>query len=442
MSETPAFQTSTSASRRVKGAEEVLQEIRSDLLECKVCFERFSSDQNGRRPRNLPCGHVICLACVCALAHPVLRQLECPFCRRLCDIGGTYDCQALLGLQDLVASAGIPRCSANRVPGSGPSCSGHPCPEGMGPQASAESPGLLVQMHLRAAFGGWGTLINPTGVAVLEPSMASVVVVHGGHEKVNIFNSQGHYLHSFGCYGHNRDQLCHVLDVAVSTSGHIVVTDAGDSSVKVFTSSGLPLATIIGPFELPWGVDINNCGHILVTDAQAGKLWQIKVDFGQNVVSTKMVVLQDLQCPRAVVSCKVSGCVAVLEHMEVQRRHNGGSAATRLKLFSQDFVLLTLVDSSGLSQISSMKLNISYVTFDRHGNVIVADSQQGTVWSLGDLETTTVMTALVQDGLVRPVGLVATEQNSLIVLDSGDHTVKIYSTSAENSNCAKTIKSI
>uniref|UniRef100_A0A3B4BVS8 RING-type E3 ubiquitin transferase n=1 Tax=Pygocentrus nattereri TaxID=42514 RepID=A0A3B4BVS8_PYGNA len=385
-----------------------LRPIRSDLLECKVCFERFSSEQTGRRPRNLPCGHVICLGCVCALAHAVLRQLECPFCRRKCDVGGTYDCQALLDLQDLLGSAERPRYSLNVS-------------------------GLL---RLQNTFGGWGELINPTGVAVLVS--AAVVVVHGGHKKVTMFNSQGHYLHSFGYYGNGRSDLCHPLDVAITPIGHVVVTDAGDHSVKVFSSRGTPLANF-GPFELPWGVDVDKCGHILVTDAQAGLLWQVVMDHRCSVVVAKVVVLKDLQCPRAVASCRVSGRVAVLE---AQRQHNGNSIPARLKLFSKDFVLLTQVDCFSLNLLNPMELHISCVTFDRKGDLIVADAQQGLVWSLSDLHKTPTLSPLVKARLERPVGLVATEQNSLIVLDSGDHTVKIYSTSADDSDGPKRSKSI
>ncbi|XP_036414371.1 E3 ubiquitin-protein ligase NHLRC1-like [Colossoma macropomum] len=414
-----ALVSRSSSCGRAKGAEEVLAEIRSDLLECKVCFERFSSEQTGRRPRNLPCGHVICLGCVCALAHAVLRQLECPFCRRRCDVGGTYDCQALLDLQDLLGSAERPNTL-----GSDSSWSNLSHLE-RGVQSWVEGLGSGL-MRLQTAFGGWGELINPTGVAVL--GSAAVVVVHGGHKKVTIFNSQGHYLHSFGYYGHGRSELCHPLDVAVTPIGHIVVTDAGDHSVKVFSSRGTPLADF-GPFELPWGVDVDKYGRFLVTDAQAGLLWQVVMDHRCNVVVAKVVVLKDLQCPRAVASCRVSGRVAVLE---AQRRHSGESIPTRLKLFSEDFVLLTQVDRLSLNLLNPMQLDISYATFDRKGDLIVADAQQGLVWSLSDLQETPTLSPLVKAGLERPVGLVATEQNSLIVLDSGDHTVKIYSASADD----------
>ncbi|XP_066499498.1 E3 ubiquitin-protein ligase NHLRC1-like [Hoplias malabaricus] len=411
------------SSGRVKGAEEILSEIRLELLECKVCFEMFSSQQNGRRPRNLPCGHVICLGCVCALAHPILRQLECPFCRRGCDVGGTYDSQALLDLRDLLDSTGRPRYFLSPF-GSGESCS-------VSPKQASQSLGSGIR-HLQTAFGGWGSIVNPTGVAVLGPM--EVVVVHGGHEKVTIFNFEGHYRHSFGHYGHSPSEICHPLDVAVSPLGHILVTDAGDHSVKVFSQRGCSLASI-GPFKLPWGIDLDNSGHVLVTDAQAGTVWQILMDFGNDVmVVDKRMILKNLQFPRAVASCRVSGNVVVLE---AQRSNNRDSTPSTLKLFNKDFILLSQVDSSNLSPMSSVKIDLSYATFDKNGDVIVADVQQGLVWSLGDIQSP-VLSLIVKDGLLRPVGLVTTEQNSLIVLDGGDHAVKIYSDGAEDSGSAKT----
>ncbi|KAI4898837.1 hypothetical protein NFI96_005549 [Prochilodus magdalenae] len=429
MSEAPAPRSSSCGRR--KGAEEILAEVCSELLECKVCFERFSSEQNDRRPRNLPCGHVICLGCVCALVHGVLHQLECPFCRRRCDAGGTYDCQALLDLQDLIDSAELPRRSSSAL-GSDASWPTLPQFE-RGVQYGMEGLGL---MRLHTVFGGWGSIVNPTGVAVLGPE--TMVVVHGGHEKATIFNSQGHYLHSFGHYGHRPADLCHPLDVAVSPGGHVVVSDAGDHAVKVFSSRGTPLASF-GPFELPWGVDVDRRGHILVTDAEAGTLWQVVMDSGCSVVVSKVVVVKDLQGPRAVASCRVSGRVAVLD---AQRSHRGDPTPTRLKLFSEDFVPLMLVDSGSLNLTDPMRLDISYATFDRRGDLIVADAGRGLVGSLGDLQGTPALSLLVKDGLERPVGLVASEQNSLMVLDSGDHTVKIYSASADDSQIELSTKCV
>lgn len=150
-------------SGREPALRELVREAETSLLECKVCFERFGHRQQ-RRPRNLPCGHVVCLACVAALAHPRTLALECPFCRRACRGCDTSDCLPVLHLLELLGSALRPAPAAHRSAHCGP--------------------GTLICHH---AFGGWGTLVNPTGLA-LCPKTGRVVVVHDGERRVKIFD--------------------------------------------------------------------------------------------------------------------------------------------------------------------------------------------------------------------------------------------------------------
>lgn len=388
-----------------RSAEEILDEIYSDLLECKVCFESFSSEPRARRPRNLPCGHVICLECVCALSHAVSHRLECPFCRKQCDQGSTYECQVLVDLQETIGSYFLQKS----------------------PRDWEGDLGSGV-MRLHVAFGGWGPLINPTGVAVFGASR-DVLVVHGGHERVTVSGCHGQFLRSFGRYGHDSFEICHPLDVAVTPSGHVVVTDAGDRSVKAFSWTGSPVATVSDLFQLPWGVDVDLLGKILVTDAEAGTLSQIVMDFGRGVVSIMKVMVKDLKTPRAVACCRASGRIAVVEHLQSREGPKEDGAMTRLKVFSKDFVLLRQLDSFSLHP---PRLSISSITFNRHGDLIAADVHQGLVWSLGDVLKEPELIPLVSEGLVRPVGLAATEEDALIVLDAGDHTVKTYTADDED----------
>lgn len=382
-------------------AEEILDEIHSDLLECKVCFEMFSSEPRARRPRNLPCGHVICLGCICALSHAVSRRLECPFCRKQCDQGGTYECQVLVDLQEMIGLYFLQKKTRDWEgdPGSG-------------------------VMRLQGAFGGWGTLINPNGVAVFGASR-DVLVAHGGHERVTVFSCRGQFLRSFGRYGHDSFEICHPLDVAVTPSGHVVVTDAGDRSVKVFSSTGSPVATISDLFQLPWGADMDLLGNILVTDAEAGTLWRIVMDFGRGVVLSKKVMVKDLKTPRAVACCKASGRIVVVEHLQIRE----SPELTQLKVFNSEFIVLRQLDAFSLHPL---RLSISSITFNRNGDLIVADVHQGHVWSLGDVNKAPELIPLVRDGLVHPAGLVVTDKDTLIVLDAGDHTVKVYTTDTED----------
>lgn len=106
-----------------QSTERILPEIKSGLLECKVCFEMFdTARQSQRRPQNFPCGHVLCQECIRALSHPVLKKLECPFCRQLCDVDSTSHCQAFSDLQELLLNSkvGAPSSGgkASHLPGS------------------------------------------------------------------------------------------------------------------------------------------------------------------------------------------------------------------------------------------------------------------------------------------------------------------------------------
>ncbi|MEQ2183886.1 hypothetical protein GOODEAATRI_002503 [Goodea atripinnis] len=381
--------------------EATLREIQINLLECKVCFETFNSQQRERRPQNLSCGHVLCLECITGLSHALLRKLECPFCRQLCSVDTISHCQVLSDLQELLLS---PKPSSSSAP----------------PHRAKGGFILETSLHLRATFGGWGTLINPTRIAVLG-SAGGVVVVHDGEKRVVVFNQQGRKLHSFGERGTGNGDICYPVDVAVSPTGHVIVTDAGDKAVKVFTSRGLHKVTIKDCFQLPWGVDTDSGGQILVSDIQVGTLFRIKVDFNHGVILEIQTVIANLQCPKAVAHCRKTGNTAVMEHPREKHQNR------KLKVFTKDFHLLYQMDSFILTLQSSFRLNISNVAFSSDGDVVVSDSDQGLICSLGNLQNNLVLTPLVGDHLIRPAGLVLLD-NSIITVDGGDHTVKIYST--------------
>ncbi|XP_054478400.1 E3 ubiquitin-protein ligase NHLRC1-like [Anoplopoma fimbria] len=403
-----------SPSRGNLSPEGILRDIQINLLECKVCFEKFSTQQKERKPQNLSCGHVLCLECIRALSHPLLRKLECPFCRQLCSVDSTSHCQALSDLQELLLSRTPPSSSAPQR-----------AKAGLGLDASLTS----TAPRLCTAFGGWGTLINPTGIAVLGSS-GTIVVVHDGEKRVAVFSPQGRKLHSFGRRGQGSGEICFPVDVAVTPCGHLVVTDAGDKAVKVFTSRGNHVLTVKDSFQMPWGVDTNSCGHILVSDIKVGTLSQLKVDYTRGLALEHQTAIADLQHPRAVACCWVTGNTAVMEHLTDDTYPPGRHQHTRLRVFTKDFHLLYQTDSFSLTLQFPVRLHMSGVAFDEDGGVIVIDSNQGMIWSLGKLQNGPALTPLVGDHLIRPVGLVSLN-NTLVVLDSGDHTVKSFSAKYE-----------
>lgn len=371
---------------------ELAGEAEAGLLECKVCFERFSPRQQ-RRPRNLPCGHVVCLACVAALAHPRTLALECPFCRRACRGCDTSDCLPVLHLLELLGSPLRPAPAAPRVV---PTC--------------------------YLAFGGWGTLVNPTGLA-LCPKTGRVVVVHDGKRRVKIFDSGGGCAHQFGEKGDAAQDIRYPLDVTVTNDCHVVVTDAGDRSVKVFDFFGQIKLVIGGQFSLPWGVDTTPQNRVVVTDAEAGSLHLLEVDFPEGVLRGAERSPAPLRSPRGVAVSRLTGAIAVLERPLAPGR---GPCSSTVTVLSAGLQLLGRVDGFGLSLTFPSQITASAVTFDHQGNVIVADTSSQAVLCLGKPEEFPVLKPIVTHGLSHPVALTFTKEKSLLVLDSAAHSVKVY----------------
>ncbi|CAK6441383.1 unnamed protein product [Pipistrellus nathusii] len=373
---------------------ELLREADSGLLECQVCFERFGPRQQ-RRPRNLPCGHVVCLACVAALAQPRTLALECPFCRRACRGCDTSDCLPLLHLLELLGPAQAAR------------------------RAAPGGPGALT---CRLAFGGWGTLVNPTGLA-LCPKTGRVVVVHDGKRRVKIFDSGGGCAHQFGEKGGAAWDIKYPLDVTVTSDCHVVVTDAGDRSIKVFDFLGQLRLVFGGPFSLPWGVETTPQNGVMVTDAEAGSLHLLEMDFAEGVLRRTERLHTHLCGPRGVAVSRLTGAIAVLERPLAP---GAGTCGTTVKVFSATMQLIGQVDTFGLSLFFPSEITASAVTFDHQGNVVVADTSSHAVLCLGKPEEFPALKPVITHGLSYPVALAFTKENSLLVLDSAAHSVKVY----------------
>ncbi|NXU94041.1 NHLC1 ligase, partial [Xiphorhynchus elegans] len=344
------------------------------LLECRVCFERFGP-AGPRRPQNLPCGHVLCSGCLCGLRRPL-----CPFCRRPCGPpGAASECRPLLQLLELWGPAA------------------RPCP------------GVLAGP--RQCLGGWGALRNPAGLAACAAS-ARLAVVHDGHTRVALFGPGGRCLREFG----PRGELRYPLGVAITPGGLVVVADGGDRALKAFDGEGRAAGAAREGLGLPWGLAVTAQGDLLVSDAEAGALFRVSSDLQQC-----RRVRARLSSPRAVAVCPRSGSVAVVEHL-------GGPArgSTRVRVFGADMRPLGQVDTFGLDVACQAPLYATAVAFDGEGRVLVTDVRGGAVVCLGRPEEFPTVTPLISQGLVYPIGLAYTADDSLVVLDSGDHSIKIY----------------
>ncbi|KAM9302519.1 E3 ubiquitin-protein ligase NHLRC1 [Morus bassanus] len=385
-------------------AEAEEDEAELNLLECRVCFERYGAGGQ-RRPRNLPCGHVLCRGCVGALGGPENRRLECPFCRRACGSAETSDCLPLLQLLEALGPAGGGLPSARGRRGGG---AGGPAPAGPA---------------LRLALGGWGALVNPSGVAACRRS-GRLAVAHDGKKRIHVFGPGGSCLQRFGERGEAGNDIKYPLDVTVTSDGHVVVADGGDRAVKAFDFEGRGVLAVREGFCLPWGLDATPESEVILTDAEAGALYRLTADFTKGKLKKCQMIRSQLVSPRGVAVCQTSGAIVVIEHLKAQGPNDG---STRVKIFSAEMDLLGQMDSFGLNLVFPSKIYATAVAFDKEGRVIVTDVCSQAVICLGKPEEFPIFNPLISHGLSYPVGLTYTANNSLVVLDSGDHSIKIYS---------------
>ncbi|XP_025915298.1 E3 ubiquitin-protein ligase NHLRC1 [Apteryx rowi] len=318
------------------------------------------------------------------------RGLECPFCRRAWGSPETSDCLPLLQL--LEAAAG---------------------PAGAAPPGPA----------LRLALGGWGALVNPTGVAAC-PRSGRLAVAHDGEKRIKVFGASGACVRQFGERGDAGNDVKYPLDVTVTLDGHVVVTDGGDRSVKAFDFEGRGTLALREGFSLPWGLDTTRENKVIVTDSEAGALYCLTADFGKGKLEKSQMIQSKLTNPRGVAVSQASGAVAVIEHLKGKGPNN---SSTRIKIFSADLKLIGQMDSFGLNLIFPSKIYAAAVAFDKEGRIIVTDVYNQTVLCLGKPEEFPVFKPIISHGLSYPVGLTYMANNSLVVLDGGDHSVKIYS---------------
>ncbi|NXY49269.1 NHLC1 ligase, partial [Ceuthmochares aereus] len=373
-------------------------EAELSLLECRVCFEPFSPALP-RRPRNLPCGHVLCRDCLAALGGPGGRRLECPFCRRPFASADTSDCLPLLQLLEVLGAAG----------------GGIPASLSRGAAGAA--------LGLRLSLGGWGSLVNPTGVAAC-PKTGRLAVAHDGKKRIHVFGPSGTCLRRFGERGDAGNDIKYALDITFALDGHVVVTDGGDRAVKVFDFDGRGVLAVREGFCLPWGLDATPEGEVIVTDSEAGALYRLTADFTNGELKKCQMIRSRLISPRGVAVSPVSGAVVVIEHLKAQGPNSG---STRVKIFNTEMDLIGQMDSFGLNLIFPSKIYTTAVAFDKEGRVIVTDVCSQAVICLGKPEEFPIFNPLISHGLSYPVGVTYMVNNSLVVLDSGDHSIKIYS---------------
>ncbi|KAM5157931.1 E3 ubiquitin-protein ligase NHLRC1 [Mantella aurantiaca] len=387
--------------KEIRTMKDFLDETELNLLECKVCFEKYSHQQR-HRPRNLPCGHIMCLDCISSLCNPGNSKLECPFCRKGCRKSETSVCLPVLHLLEIIGRV---------VPGQPERCSNQ-----VGKLKSAS-------FKLSASFGGWGVLFNPTGTAFCYTT-GCLIVAHDGKKRLSRFTINGKLVHEMGEKSSPENGLVYAVSVAVTLDGFVAVTDAGDRSLKLYSQAGKCTLIVKKPFLLPWGLAVNAENEVIVSDPGANCLVMVAADFSQGGIKKTVNMCSYLSQPKEIAVCQANGSVVVVEHLT---KDNKNSSSTRIKILNNKMKLLRQIDSFSLSLFLPLDVHTSGVAFDQDGNILVADVNNRCVICLSKVEEGNALKYVVASGLSYPVAIAVIEDGSIAVLDSGNHSVLVYS---------------
>ena len=157
-------------------------------------------------------------------------------------------------------------------------------------------------------FGGFGTgdgmFKFSRGVAVTEKD--EIVAADEGNHRVQVFDSNGTFLRSFGHQGKNAGEFNYPDGLAIDSDGNIFVADCSNHRVQIFSREETYLDSFGGYGSLdnqlsnPRGVSLDSTSNIIVADT-GNKLIKIFTPDGRFVM--KIGGQGSFSCPVHCVQC-------------------------------------------------------------------------------------------------------------------------------------------
>ena len=134
---------------------------------------------------------------------------------------------------------------------------------------------------------GDGMFHYPYGVAVSDKD--EIVVADQCNHRVQVFDSNGTFLRSFGHKGENAGEFKHPFGIAINKDRKIFVADSENNRIQIFRWEGRHLGSFGGQGSLdsqlfkPWGLSLDSTGNVIVADT-GNKLIKIFTPDGRFVI--------------------------------------------------------------------------------------------------------------------------------------------------------------
>ena len=117
---------------------------------------------------------------------------------------------------------------------------------------------------------GEGLLNEPMGVAVTAKD--EILVADNQNHRVQVFDSNGTFLRSFGHKGENAGEFKNPTGIAIDNDRNILVSEYYNHRVQIFSWEGRHLGSFGGQGSLdsqlikPWGLSLDSTGNVIVAD--------------------------------------------------------------------------------------------------------------------------------------------------------------------------------
>ena len=113
-----------------------------------------------------------------------------------------------------------------------------------------------------------GEFKNPTGIVINKDR--NILVSEYYNHRVQIFSLEGKHLGSFGGKGSLDSQLLHPWGLSLDSTGNVIVADAGNKLIKTFTPDGKFIMKIGGRDSLGYPVHCVQCGEYFIVSDETG----------------------------------------------------------------------------------------------------------------------------------------------------------------------------
>ncbi|TBR11479.1 MAG: HYR domain-containing protein, partial [Candidatus Nitrosotenuis sp.] len=232
------------------------------------------------------------------------------------------------------------------------------------------------------SWGSKGTLPSefhaPAGIAVKNNY---VYVIDHELSSVKKFDVSGNFIKAWGSEGTDSAKLKLPNDIAVSNDNSIYVVDTGNSRVQKFDSDGKFLLTIgssgtgDGQFLTPLGIAIDNNGNIYVSDSGNNRVEKFTSD--GTFVKKYTAASGGMKISPDGLAIDSSGNIIIAD-----------SPNNRIVVLDQDGKTVTTFGKTGTAN-SQFKM-AKDVTIDSNGNLFVVDSSNHRIQKFGTKDTTPV----------------------------------------------------